>query len=171
MIIGKLARVRQFAGFSISTIEKSFAKMMGGVIPPLGKPLGAYVPAILYKGQVFTSGQLPLKDGQLMAKGKVGKDVSEETAIECAKWCAFNCLNAARSVIGDLEKIEKVLKVAVFVSSAEGYTNQPKVANGASDVLLELFGEKGKHARCAVGVSELPANAPIEIDMVFGIKE
>ena len=160
-----------FRTFASSNIEKDLAKIMGCELPPLGKPLGAYVPAVLHKGLIYTSGQLPMRNGQLMAKGKVGKDVTEETAIECAKWCTFNCLNAVKSVIGDLDKINQVVKMNVYVSSAEGYTNQPKIANGASDILLKLFGDKGKHSRCAVGVAELPANTPVEIDIIFGLKD
>ena len=153
-----------------TNIEKKLTEVMGCQLPPLGKPLGAYVPATVHKDMLFTSGQLPFKDGKLIASGKVGKDVSEETAMECAKWCTFNCLNAAKAAIGDLSKIEKILKVNVYVSSAQGFTNQPKVANGASDLLVKIFGESGKHARAAVGVAELPMNTPVEVDMIVSLK-
>ena len=155
----------------MSSIEGKMKEIMGVDLPPPSKPLGAYVPAQKHGTQVFTAGQLPFKNGKLIATGKVGKEVSEELAMECAKWCIFNCLNAAKSVIGDLSKVEKILKVNVFVNSAPGLTSQPKIANGASEFLVKVFGEAGKHARAAVGVAELPMNSPVEIDMILALKD
>ncbi len=156
---------------STSTAEDKLVQAMGFGLPTMGKPLGSYVPAQRHGTVVYTSGQLPLKDGKLMATGKVGKDVSDEMAIECAKQCAFNCLNAVKAVIGNLDYVEKVLKVNVFVNSAPGYSSQPKVANGASDLLIKVFGDAGKHARAAVGTAELPMNTPVEVDMVLAVKD
>ena len=155
---------------SSNSIEQKIKEVMGHELPPMGKPLGAYVAAQLHGNTVYTAGQLPFKEGKLIATGKVGKEVSDEVAMECAKWCAFNCLNATKSVIGDLSKVDKILKVNVFVNSASGYSGQPKVANGASEFLVKIFGEAGKHARAAVGVAELPMNTPVEIDMVVAVK-
>lgn len=151
-------------------IENKIKEILGFDLPVAPKPLAAYVPATIAGNLVMTSGQLPLKEGKLIAEGKLGKDVDEATAIECAKICAVNCLSAVKSVIGDLDKIEQIQKLTVFVSSAEGFTAQPKIANGASEFLVQVFGDAGKHARSAVGVSELPINAPVEIEMIVKFK-
>ena len=151
-------------------IEKKFEGILGFPVPLAPKPLAAYVPAVLNGDIVMTSGQLPMKEGKLLAEGKVGSEVSEETGMECAKLCAVNCLSAIKSVTGSLDKIEQVLKLTVFVNSAVGYHSQPKVANGASEFIVNLFGDAGKHARSAVGVSELPLNSPVEIEMMVKIK-
>ncbi|MFA3782984.1 RidA family protein [Melioribacteraceae bacterium 4301-Me] len=137
--------------------------------PP--KPLAAYIPAKRIDNLVYTAGQLPLKNGKLLHTGKVGYEVTEEDAVECAKLSALNCLAAIKSVIGSLNKIESIVKVTVFVSSAVGYTGQPKVANGASEFLSSVFGESGKHVRSAVGVSELPMNAPVEVEMIVKVAQ
>ena len=152
-------------------IEEKFKEIMGYSVPTAPKPLAAYVPALLNGNMVITSGQFPMKDGKLFAEGKVGNDVSEETGIACANLCAVNCLSAVKSVIGSLDKIDQVLKLTVFVNSADGYYAQPKIANGASEFIVNLFGDAGKHARSAVGVSELPLNAPVEIEMMVRINE
>ena len=147
-------------------IEAKFKELTGYDIPAAPKPLAAYVPAKLSNNYVYTSGQLPFKEGKLIAEGKVGREVDESTAIECAKTSIINCLSAVKTVVDDLDKIKQIVKLTVFVSSADGFTAQPKIANGASEFLVELFGEKGKHSRSAVGVSELPINAPVEIEMI-----
>jgi enamine deaminase RidA (YjgF/YER057c/UK114 family) len=147
-------------------IEGKFKELTGYDIPTAPKPLAAYVPAKLSHNYVYTSGQLPFKEGKLIAEGKVGREVDEVTAIECAKTSIINCLSAVKTVVDDLDKIKQIVKLTVFVSSADGFTAQPKIANGASEFLVELFGEKGKHSRSAVGVSELPINAPVEIEMI-----
>ncbi len=144
-------------------------KELGIQITEPPKPLAAYIPAKKIDNLVFTSGQLPTKNGKLLHTGKVGYEVTEEEASECAKQSAINCLSAIKSVIGNLDKIETIVKLTVFVSSAVGYTGQPKVANGASEFLGTVFGENGKHARSAVGVSELPMNSPVEIEMIVKV--
>lgn len=152
-------------------IENKISEVLGYNLPLAAKPLAAYVPAQKVGNLVFTSGQLPLKDGKLIATGKVGRDVNEEIAQDCAKTCAVNCLSAVKGLIGDLDAVEQIVKLVVFVNSESGFSGQPKVANGASEFLVEVFGEKGKHARSAVGVSELPLNAPVEIEMIVLVKE
>jgi enamine deaminase RidA (YjgF/YER057c/UK114 family) len=144
-------------------------KQMGITIPEAVKPLAAYIPAMLVGNLVMTSGQVPISEGKVKFQGKVGKDLTEEEGIQAAKLCALNCLSAIRSVIGNLDKIKRVLKLTVFVSSAEGFTAQPKVANGASEFIGEIFGQAGKHVRSAVGVSELPLNSAVEIEMIVEI--
>ena len=141
-------------------------QQLGINIPEAAKPLAAYIPALQVGNLVMTSGQVPLIDGAIKFQGKVGKDLSEEEGKEAAKICALNCLGAIKSVIGSLDKIKRVVKLTVFVNSAAGFTAQPKVANGASEFLVEIFGEAGKHTRSAVGVSELPLNSAVEIEMI-----
>ncbi|MBI1937344.1 MAG: RidA family protein [Ignavibacteriales bacterium] len=151
-------------------IEQKIKEVLGSDIPTAPKPLAAYIPAQQIGNLIFTSGQLPFKDGKLAAVGKLGYEVSEEVGIECAKISAVNCLSAIKSVIGDLDKIEQIVKLVVFVNSTIGFHAQPKIANGASEFLVNIFGEAGKHARSAVGVSELPMNAPVEIEMIVRVK-
>jgi|YNPMSStandDraft_1061717.scaffolds.fasta_scaffold32634_3 enamine deaminase RidA (YjgF/YER057c/UK114 family) len=153
---------------SFSVEEK--LNQLGIVIPEAPKPLAAYVPSIKIENFVFTSGQLPIKDGQLLFKGKVDETVSIEQAKEAAKICAINCLSAVKNSISSLDNIEQIVKVVVFVASTPTFTQQPAVANGASEFLLEIFGENGKHARSAVGVAALPLDAPVEIEMICKIK-
>ncbi|HHU69201.1 MAG TPA: RidA family protein [Thermoanaerobacterales bacterium] len=144
---------------------------MGIQIPQTPKPVAAYVPAVKTGSYIYTSGQIPSVDGKLMYKGKVGKDLSLEEGYEAAKICAINCLSAIKSLIEDLDNIDKVIKVTGFVNSAEGFNLQPKVVNGASDFLGNLFGDKGAHARSAVGVSCLPLDAAVELEMIVRIKD
>jgi len=151
-------------------VEQKIQEILGHELPHAPKPLAAYVPAVGFDNIVMTSGQLPMRNGKLCAEGKVGYDVSEETGIECARICAVNCFSAVKSVIGDLDKIDHIVKLTVFVNSAVGFHSQPKIANGASEFLVQIFGDAGKHARSAVGVSELPLNAPVEIEMIVKIK-
>jgi len=141
-------------------------KKMGITIPEVVKPLAAYIPAMQVGNLVMTSGQVPISEGKVKYIGKVGKDLSEEEGKEAAKLCALNCLSAIKSVIGSFDNIKKVVKLTVFINSAEGFTAQPKVANGASEFIAEIFGEAGKHVRSAVGVSELPLNSAVEIEMI-----
>ncbi len=145
-------------------------KELGLTISEAPKPLAAYVPAVIAGDYIFTAGQLPIENGELIFKGKVDSDVSLEDAYKAAKISAVNCLSAVKSAIGDLNKIERIVKVSVFVASSKGFTDQPKVANGASELMVEIFGEAGKHARSAMGVSELPLNAPVEIEMIVKVK-
>ncbi len=146
-------------------------KALGFTLPEAPKPLAAYVPALLAGEFVFTAGQLPISNGQLKYTGKLGREVSEEEGIKAAEICALNCLSAVKGVIGELSRIEQVIKLTVFVNSAEGFTNQPVVANGASELMEKIFGKNGSHARSAVGVNELPKNAPVEIEMIVKVKK
>lgn len=145
-------------------------KEMGIQVPAAAKPLAAYVPAVKTDGYVYTSGQIPLVDGKLCCTGKVGKDVTLEDAYAAAKICAINCLAAIKTVVGSLDEIKQVVKVVGFVNSAPGFSAQPKVVNGASEFLGEVFGDAGRHARSAVGVSELPIDSPVEIELIVKLK-
>jgi enamine deaminase RidA (YjgF/YER057c/UK114 family) len=151
------------------SIEQKLQEM-GLELPVVAKPLASYVPAVVTEGYVYTSGQVPILKGEIKYKGKVGQDVDEAQGYEAAKLCALNCLAAVKSVAGSLDNIEKIVKVVGFVNSAPGFTMQPKIINGASDLLGQLFGEKGEHARSAVGVSELPLNAACEVEIIVKIK-
>lgn len=141
-------------------------RQLGLSLPPAPQPVGAYVPAVRTGGLVFTAGQLPLAVGQLVATGKVPVDVSVETASACARQAVLNALAVAAAEAGTLDRIRRIVRMNVFVNSAQGFADQAKVANGASDLLLELFGDAGRHTRCAIGAAELPLNAPVEIDIV-----
>ncbi len=145
-------------------------KQLGITIPDPVKPLAAYIPAMQVGNLVMTSGQVPIANGAVKFHGKVGRDLTEDKGRDAAKLCAINCLSAVKSVIGNLDKIKRVLKLTVFIASAEGFTAQPKVANGASEFIGEIFGEAGKHVRSAVGVSELPLNSAVEIEMIVEVK-
>jgi len=150
----------------MSQLDDKLAEL-GLTIPDVAKPAGAYVPAIVTGNLVFTAGQLPSTAGQLPATGKVGAAVSAEDARQYARICVLNGLAAAKSVIGSLDRITRVVKVVGFVASVPEFTAQPGVINGASELLGELFGEAGAHARSAVGVSVLPLDSPVEIEFVF----
>ena len=143
---------------------------LGLTMPEPAKPVAAYVPAVQVSGTVYTSGQIPLVKGEVKYKGKLGQEFNVEEGYEAAKICALNCLAAAKGVIGNLDRIEKVIKVVGFVNSAPGFTDQPKVVNGASELLGKVFGPAGEHARSAVGVAELPLGVAVEVEMIFQIK-
>ncbi|MBA4251558.1 MAG: hypothetical protein C0425_06755 [Chlorobiaceae bacterium] len=143
---------------------------LGIKLPEPVKPLASYIPAIRVGNLVMTSGQVPIVDGQIKYKGRVGRDLTEAEGKEAAKLCAINCLAVIKSVVNDLDEIKKIVKLTVFIASADGFTNQPEVANGASDLIVEIFGENGKHARSAVGVSELPRGSAVEIEMIAELK-
>ncbi len=151
------------------SIEQKLQEM-GLELPVVAKPLASYVPAVVTEGYVYTSGQVPILKGEIKYKGKVGQDVDEAQGYEAAKLCVLNCLAAVKSVAGSLDNVEKIVKVVGFVNSVPGFTMQPKIINGASDLLGQLFGEKGEHARSAVGVSELPLNAACEVEIIVKIK-
>lgn len=153
----------------MSQVEKK-AQEMGIKIPEAPKPVAAYVPGVKCGELIFTSGQLPFVNGELQHRGKVGAEVSAEDAYEAAKISALNCLGVIKSIVGDLDKIEQVVKVVGFVNSAPGFNMQPKVINGASELLANLLGEKGIHARSAVGVCELPLDAACEVEIVVKVK-
>jgi len=145
-------------------------KELGLIIPQTPAPLAAYIPAVQAGKFVFTSGQVPLSEGKIKFSGKVGKDLSEAEAQQAAGLCALNCLSAIKGVTSSLDNIERIIKLVVYVNSDENFTAQPKVANGASELMIKIFGEKGKHARSAVGVSQLPMNAAVEIEMIVLLK-
>lgn len=145
-------------------------KKLGIDLPVIPKPLASYVPGKLSGNYIYTSGQLPSVNGVLNYKGKVTVDITEEEAIKAASISAINCIAVAAQLAGGIDNIEEIVKVVVFVNSPDGYGAQPKIANGASNLLLEIFGEKGKHARSAVGVTSLPLNAVVEIEMIAKIK-
>jgi enamine deaminase RidA (YjgF/YER057c/UK114 family) len=143
---------------------------LGYQLPDPPKPLAVYIPATVCDNLVYTAGQIAILNGELKFKGKVGKDLSLEDGIEAAQLCALNCLSVIKGEIGNLDLIERIVKVTVFVSSAEGFTDQPKVANGASELFGKIFGESGKHVRSAVGVSELPIGSAVEIELIAKLK-
>jgi len=143
---------------------------LGLTLPMAAAPVAAYVPAVKTGNLVFTAGQLPVVDGKLVLTGKVGSDVTPEDAKKMAEICALNALSAI-SLVADIDQIEKIVRVGGFVNGAPGFVAIPAVINGASELLIKLFGDvNGKHARTAVGVSELPLNAPVEVEMVVQLK-
>lgn len=143
---------------------------LGISLPSVAAPVAAYVPAIQTGNQVWTSGQLPFVDGQLPATGKVGAEVSAEDAEKLARAAALNALAAIDALVG-IDKVTRVLKIVGFVASAENFSGQPGVINGASNLMGEVFGEAGAHARSAVGVAELPLNSPVEVEVIVEIAQ
>ena len=141
---------------------------LGIELPPVVPPLAAYIPAVQTGSLVYTSRQLPLVSGELTATGKVGADVSAEDAADAARVCALNALAAINSLVG-VDSIKRIVKVVGFVASAPGFNGQPAVVNGASNVIGEIFGDAGKHARSAVGVAELPIDAPVEVELIVEV--
>lgn len=139
---------------------------LGLTLPPVTAPVAAYVPAVRTGAYVYTAGQLPVAGGKLLRTGKVGAEVSEADAASLARICALNALAAAASVTGGLAAITRIVKVTGFVASAPGFTGQPAVINGASELLQDVFGEAGRHARSAVGVAVLPLDAPVEVELI-----
>ncbi|WP_151773414.1 RidA family protein [Streptomyces abyssomicinicus] len=148
----------------MSSVEARLAEL-GVTLPEVAAPLAAYQPAVLSGGYVHTSGQLPMVEGKLRVTGKVGAEVTPEEAKDLARLCALNALAAVKSVAGDLDRVARVVKVVGFVASAPDFTGQPAVVNGASELLGEVFGDKGVHARSAVGVAVLPLDAPVEVEI------
>lgn len=146
-------------------------KELGSTLPRVAAPVGSYVPATLVGSLVLTSGQLPMVNGELIAVGKVPDEVSLTDAGEAARVAVINALAAVVSVAGDIERIAGIVRLGVFVNSSRGFTEQAQVANGASDFLVELFGASGRHVRAAVGVSELPLNAAIELELTARLRE
>ncbi|MFC9440812.1 RidA family protein [Nocardia sp. NPDC057030] len=153
---------------AVTEWESNLAKL-GVTLPPVVAPVAAYIPAIRTGSLVYTSGQLPMADGQLTVAGKVGAEVSTEQAKEAAQLCALNALAAVHDLVG-LDAVVRVVKVVGFVASAPGYNDQPIVINGASEFLGEVFGDAGVHARSAVGVSELPKNTPVEVEIIVEVR-
>ena len=143
---------------------------LGLTLPPVTAPVAAYVPALRTGAYVYVSGQVPVADGKLLGTGKVGGEVSTEEAARMARACALNGLAAAASVAGGLDGIRRIVKVVGFVASAPDFFGQPQVINGASDLIGEVFGDAGKHARSAVGVAVLPRDAPVEVELVAEVE-
>ncbi|MER5639314.1 RidA family protein [Kitasatospora sp. NPDC002227] len=154
----------------MSKVEEKLAEL-GLTLPEVAAPVAAYVPAIRTGEYVFTSGQLPMVAGKLPVTGKVGAEVTPEEAKGLAQTCALNALAAIKSVIGDLDRVEQVVKVVGFVASAPDFTGQPGVVNGASELLGAALGEAGVHARSAVGVAVLPLDAPVEVELQVRVRD
>ena len=143
---------------------------LGLTLPPVAAPGGAYVPAVRAGQFIYTAGQIPTVDGKLLAVGKVGGEVSVSDAAGLARTCALNALAAAAAAAGGLAAIRRIVKVTGFVASAPGFNGQPQVVNGASELLIDVFGEEGRHARSAVGVAELPLGAPVEVELIAEVR-
>lgn len=150
-------------------IEQELEKM--GFVLPTPKPLAAYVPAVRVGNLVYTAGQGPTLDGKPQFTGKLGRELTEEQGYKAAQLCIVNCLACVKSVIGDLDKIEQVVKLLGFVASVDGFTRQPWVMNGASELLIKLLGDKGKHARSAIGTNQLPLDIPVEVEMIVRVRD
>jgi enamine deaminase RidA (YjgF/YER057c/UK114 family) len=153
----------------MSEIEVKIGQL-GLNLPDIPIPLAAYVPAKQTGNLVFTAGQLPMVNGELITKGLLGQDVEIEDAKNAARICTLNALAAIKGVIGDLDRIKQVVRVVGYVASIPTFTQQPAIVNGASELLLEIFGEKGKHARSAVGMAVLPLNASVEIELTVEVE-
>ncbi len=139
-------------------------------LPPPPKPVAAYVPALRYGNLVQTSGQLPIQDGKVLVTGKLGLPVSIEQGREAARLACLNALAAVRAVTGSLDQVQRILSLTVYVQSNDAFTDQPKVANGASELLEAIFGEQGRHVRAAVGVNSLPLNASVELSLTVALR-
>jgi enamine deaminase RidA (YjgF/YER057c/UK114 family) len=151
----------------MSTPEERLGQL-GFDVPDVVKPVASYIPAVRSGSYVYTSGQLPMRGGELITTGKVGGSVTSEQAVECAQQCALNALAAIKAEV-PLEQIRRVVKLVVFVASTPEFTGQPQVANGASELVGEVFGDAGRHARSAVGVPVLPLDAPVEVEMIVEV--
>ena len=153
----------------MSRIEENLGKI-GLKLPAPPKPVATYIPAKQSGNLVFTAGQLPMVFGELISKGLLGQDVEIEDAKNAAKICTLNALAAIKGVIGDLDRVKQIIRVVGYVASVPTFTQQPAVVNGASELLLEIFGENGKHARSAVGMAVLPLNASVEIELTVEVE-
>lgn len=152
----------------MSAVEDRLAAR-GFVVPDVPAPVADYVPAVQTGNYVYTSGQVPMREGSLIMTGKVGGEISAEEAADCAKQCGLNAIAAVKSQIGDLDRVVRVVKAVVFVASTPDFTGQPSVANGASELFGLAFGEAGRHARSAVGVTVLPLDAPVEVELIVEV--
>jgi len=152
----------------VSGPEEVLAEL-GLSVPDVVPPVAAYIPALRTGDYVFTSGQLPMKDGALLSTGKLGGEVSPEEGVAAAQQCALNALAAVKAEIGDLSLVKRVVKVTCFVASTPDFTSQPGIANGASELLGKVFGDAGRHTRSAVGVPVLPLDAPVEVEIIVEI--
>jgi enamine deaminase RidA (YjgF/YER057c/UK114 family) len=147
------------------TVEDRLREL-GIELPPVATPVASYVPVVVAGGLAFVAGQVPLEDGQPMATGRLGDDLTTDEGAFWARRCALQILAALRAELGSLDPIRRIAKVTVWVASSDTFTEQPKVANGASDLLVEVFGDPGKHARAAVAAPVLPLNAPVEVELI-----
>ncbi|MDQ6933763.1 MAG: RidA family protein [Actinomycetota bacterium] len=152
----------------MSSPEQRLAEL-GLAVPEVAAPVAAYVPAVRSGSHIFTSGQLPMREGKLIQTGKVGGEVTSDEAVECARQCALNALAAVRAEVGELSQVRRIVKVVVFVASTPDFTGQPQVANGVSELLGQMFGDAGRHARSAVGVPVLPLDAPVEVELLVEV--
>lgn len=150
------------------TPEETLAKL-GYVLPTPAKPVAAYVPTARTGNLVFVAGQIPFVDGKLAKTGRLGAEISLEEGQAFARQCVLNGLAALKAELGDLSRVKRIVRVGAFVASAETFTDQPKVANGASELLLQVFGDAGRHARAAVGVNVLPLGAPVEVELLVEV--
>ncbi|NPV26661.1 MAG: RidA family protein [Firmicutes bacterium] len=146
-------------------------KELGLEIPKVPQPVAAYVPGVKVGNLVYTSGQLPMVQGQLQFSGRLGENLSVEEGYQAARICALNCLAVVKSLAGSLETVERIVKVTGFVNSAPDFTQQPQVLNGASELLAQIFGGAGQHARSAVGVNTLPLQAPVEVEIIVKLRD
>jgi enamine deaminase RidA (YjgF/YER057c/UK114 family) len=147
------------------TVEDRLREL-GIELPPVAAPVASYVPVVVAGGLAFVAGQVPLEDGQPLATGRLGDDLTTDEGAFWARRCALQILAALRAELGSLDRISRIAKVTVWVASSDAFTEQPKVANGASDLLVEVFGDHGKHARAAVAAPVLPLNAPVEVELI-----
>ena len=159
-----------YKGIDMNDIDKKI-EQLGIIIPSAPTPAANYIPYVISNNLVFISGQVPFENGEIKNTGKVGKEIGLSQAKLVAKICALNVISVLKDALnGDLSKMVKCVKLGIFVSCTSNFHQQPEVANGASDLMVEIFGDKGKHARFAVGTNSLPRNVPVEIDAVFEIK-
>lgn len=143
---------------------------LGIVLPIPASPIAAYVPVKVAGTMAFVAGQIPMKDGQMIASGRVGHEVAPDKAVECARQCGLNALAALRQHLGSLDRVTQIVRVGVFVACDEKFTDHPKIANGASELFQAVFGDAGKHARAAVGAPSLPRGAPVEVEVIAEIR-
>lgn len=156
----------------MTTSVESTIESMGLTLPQPARPVASYVPALRTGDLIYCSGQIPVRDGEVVYRGQVGAegDISEDDAYDAARICALNCLAAIKAVVGDLDAITRIVRINGYVNSAPGFTDQPTVVNGASDLLKQVFGDRGEHTRVAVGVAELPLDAAVEVDMIVEVR-
>ena len=145
-------------------------KDLGITLPDPPKPVATYVPAVKVGNLLFLSGMLPLKEGKLLYEGRLGKELTLEQGYEAARVAVINAISVIKAELGDLDKVEKIIRVSGYVASAEGFIQQSAVINGASALLVDIFGDRGKHSRIAVGAAVLPLNSPVEIEMVVEVR-
>jgi enamine deaminase RidA (YjgF/YER057c/UK114 family) len=151
------------------SVEQRLSEL-GITIPSAPKPVGAYVPAVVTGSLAFASGQANNEDGKPTITGKLGREISLEQGYDAARLAMINCLAELKAVLGTLDRVKRAVKVTGYVASAEGFVDQPKVINGASELLLEIWGEAGKHARAAIGIAEVPGGCPVEVELIVELQ-